>query len=100
MGLPPDKPHILFVGSSLLTLAEDDEEKFCRRWLSALRNCSDPKLRDISVVVRPHPRTGILWKRSDPPSSETCTSGAARCLFRCSRKIAPSTTTASITPPP
>ncbi len=35
---------------------------FVRRWIEALRASSDPAVRDLAVLVRPHPYNGSAWR--------------------------------------
>lgn len=52
-GFDPDRPIILYVGSSA-AIAED-EPAFIRRWLAAIRSSADAALAGASVLIRPHP---------------------------------------------
>jgi hypothetical protein len=61
VGLPPDPPFILYVCSALFR-GSPVEAQFVRRWLSALRAHSDPRLRDSPVLVRPHPSRLKEWQ--------------------------------------
>lgn len=84
--LPDDRPFALFVGSTLQNRGEDEEVELVRRWVTALRASGDPIVRDLPVLVRPHPRNTVgwrdarleglgtvaLWRRDDqPPIAET-----------------------------
>jgi hypothetical protein len=55
LGLPPDRPHVLYVGSSGFkdTLHEG---AWISRWAADLRESGHPELKDVPVVVRPHPK--------------------------------------------
>jgi hypothetical protein len=53
LGLPADSPHILYVGSHKFTAP--DEAEWVSRWIAGLRASGRPELRDVPVVVRPHP---------------------------------------------
>jgi len=53
LGLPVDRPHILYVGSHKFTAP--DEAAWISRWVSMVRESGHPELVDIPVVVRPHP---------------------------------------------
>jgi hypothetical protein len=55
LGLPPDRPHILYVGSTLFKGGLREGE-WISRWASGLRSSGDPELDDVPVVVRPHPK--------------------------------------------
>jgi hypothetical protein len=64
-GLPPGKPFVLFVGSSVFIARAEVEVPFVQRWIRALRESSDPAVRDVAVLVRPHPYNGAGWARAD-----------------------------------
>jgi hypothetical protein len=55
LGLPSDRPHILYVGSTLLR-GDPHEGEWISRWVSRLRSSGHPELSDVPVVVRPHPK--------------------------------------------
>jgi hypothetical protein len=63
VGLDPERPFFLFLGSS--PFVAPDEVPFVRRWLEALRDSPDPRLREAGVLVRPHPQNGEQWRRAD-----------------------------------
>jgi hypothetical protein len=65
VGLPSAEPFLLFVGSSMFISAADAEIGFVRRWLQAIRASTDPVLRDVPVLVRPHPYNGGAWADVD-----------------------------------
>ena len=63
VGLPADRPFVLYVGSSWWVVA--DEVDFVRRWVAALRGHGG-LLADIGVLVRPHPqRDSSEWGTAD-----------------------------------
>ena len=64
VGLRPDKPFILYVVSSLFkgTVSEPD---FVLDWIQAVRRSSDPRLKDIGILVRPHPARVDEWRGVD-----------------------------------
>jgi hypothetical protein len=64
VGLPTDRPYVLYVCSSLFR-GTADEPAFVERWLRALRASDDPRLRDIGVLVRPHPARLDEWTHVD-----------------------------------
>jgi hypothetical protein len=66
VGLPDDRPFVLFTGSSNFISDSTLEVEFVRRWVAALRRADDPMLRDINVVVRPHPYNCDAWRLSEP----------------------------------
>lgn len=61
VGLDPARPYVLYVCSS--RFIGRDETQFVERWLAALR--ADVALRDIGVLVRPHPENGAMWRDVD-----------------------------------
>jgi hypothetical protein len=61
-GLDPERPYVLFLGSSpFVTNDGRDEPQFVRRWIRALRESGVPRLERIGVLVRPHP-VGDAWR--------------------------------------
>ncbi len=52
-GFDPDKPIILYVGSSVAISA--DEPAFVAHWLAAIRSSADAALAGANVLIRPHP---------------------------------------------
>jgi len=65
VGLPADRPYVLFVGSTAGISGPDAEERFVRRWLTALRQSGDPAPRDVGVLIRPHPYNPGSWAAAD-----------------------------------
>ena len=63
VGLPPDRPFLLWVCSSLFRTSPD-EEPFVRRWIEAIRASEDRLLRDVSILVRPHPARMLDWQKT------------------------------------
>ena len=61
VGLPDSRPFILFTGSSSFISESNAEVAFVRRWVQALRSSADSALRDIGIVVRPHPYNFHAW---------------------------------------
>jgi hypothetical protein len=55
LGLPSDRPHILYVGSTRLK-ANLHEGAWIARWVAGIRESGHPELQDVPVVVRPHPK--------------------------------------------
>lgn len=64
VGLPPDRGYVLFVGSTSSISEPRREVDFVKRWIARLRE-SDGPLRDVSVLVRPHPFNCSLWKETE-----------------------------------
>ncbi len=67
LGLPADRPYVLFAGSSNQINRPEGEIAFVRRWLEALRSSPDPRLRDVGVLIRPHPVNYKHWVADDAP---------------------------------
>ena len=64
VGLRPDRPFVLYVCSSLFR-GTADEPEFVRDWVQALRSSADPRLKDIGILVRPHPARLDEWRDAD-----------------------------------
>ena len=64
-GLPDTRPFLLFTGSSSFISESRAEVAFVRRWIAAVRNSGDPTLRDMNILVRPHPYNSSGWE-ADP----------------------------------
>jgi hypothetical protein len=65
VGLPGAEPFLLFTGSSVFIARSEAEVPFVRRWIEALRTSGDPRLRDVPVLVRPHPFNCDAWAAAD-----------------------------------
>jgi hypothetical protein len=63
IGLPADRPIVIFVGSTASISAPDAEGQFVRRWIAALR--AEPALSDVSILIRPHPFNSRHWSDND-----------------------------------
>ena len=64
VGLRSDRPYILYVCSSLFR-GTTFEPAFTERWIQAIRGSADPRLKDIGILVRPHPARLDEWKQID-----------------------------------
>jgi hypothetical protein len=64
VGLRGDRPFVLYVCSSLFR-GTADEPEFVRDWIEAVRASSDPRLKDIGILVRPHPARLGEWRDVD-----------------------------------
>jgi hypothetical protein len=62
VGLDPDQPFVLYAGSS--AFVAPGEAAFFRRWLEAVR-AHGGTLRDVGVLVRPHPLAVEGWGGED-----------------------------------
>jgi hypothetical protein len=58
LGLPPDRPHILYVGSTGFK-GSLHEGEWIAEWVVALRASGHPELEDVPIVVRPHPKRSL-----------------------------------------
>jgi hypothetical protein len=62
VGLPGTRPFLLYTGSSIFVSRAEAEMAFVRRWIEALRSSPDPAVRNLAVLVRPHPYNGKAWR--------------------------------------
>ena len=61
VGLPDTRPFLLFTGSSSFISESHAEAAFVRRWIQAIRSSDDPGMREINILVRPHPYNCHAW---------------------------------------
>ena len=61
LGLREDRPFVLYVCSALSPTPQPPEPVLVRRWIEALRASGDSMLKDIGVLVRPHPERLKEW---------------------------------------
>jgi hypothetical protein len=61
MGLRADRPFVLWVHSALTPAPSPPEPELVQRWIAALRASADPALRQLGVLVRPHPERAKEW---------------------------------------
>jgi hypothetical protein len=64
VGLPSDRPFVLYVCSALFW-GSPVEAEFVRRWVASLRASTIPAVRDLAVLVRPHPARMDEWEKVD-----------------------------------
>jgi hypothetical protein len=64
-GLPDDGPFLLYACSALFR-GSPSEAAFVQKWVNAIRASSDARLRDINILVRPHPQRLDEWKDVPP----------------------------------
>lgn len=64
VGLPADRPFILYVCSALFW-GSPKEAAFVQRWVQALRESAHPELREAAVLIRPHPARMDEWNDVD-----------------------------------
>jgi hypothetical protein len=66
VGLGEPSPFVLFAGSSgFVARGSEEEKRFVLRWLETLRRSGVPALRDVGVLVRPHPFLTADWAHED-----------------------------------
>ena len=65
MGLPADKPILLYLCSS--PFIAPYEVGFVRRWVEGIRTHANPALRDLSILIRPHPQNAEQWRAVEFP---------------------------------
>lgn len=63
--LPAEKPFVLFVGSSNFIAAPEAEVSFVRGWIEALRESEDSAIRELGIMIRPHPYNARHWEELD-----------------------------------
>jgi hypothetical protein len=63
VGLDPQHPYLLYVCSSYFIAP--DEVSFVRRLLTALRSAPDDSVRELGLLVRPHPQNAAQWDAVD-----------------------------------
>jgi len=64
VGLRADKPFVLYVCSSLFR-GTTHEPTFVRDWVRAIRSSTDPRLRGVGILIRPHPSRLDEWQGMD-----------------------------------
>lgn len=65
VGLPTDRPIILYTGSSIFIARSEYEVPYVERWIEAVRTSGHPALEHASILVRPHPFNGAAWETAD-----------------------------------
>ena len=65
VGLPDARPFLLYTASSVFIARSELELPFVRTWIEALRRSPDPAVRDMPVLVRPHPYNWHAWEHAD-----------------------------------
>lgn len=63
VGLGSTQPFLLYTCSS--PFIAPYEVGFVRRWISAVRGSTDPVLRAMGILVRPHPQNAGQWENVD-----------------------------------
>jgi hypothetical protein len=65
VGLPAERPFLLYLGSARNIAKGDDEIAFVRRWITAIRQSADPAVAELGILVRPHPSNIDHWTAAD-----------------------------------
>ena len=60
VGLDPHRPFVLYAGGALLP-GRRTEAEFVSEWIAGLHSSENPVLREIGVLVRPHPKRAAEW---------------------------------------
>ena len=60
VGLPDERPFVLWVCSALFP-GSPSEAEFVMKWGAHLRASREPRLRDLSLLIRPHPSRAGEW---------------------------------------
>ncbi len=63
VGLDPGRPFVAYLCSSR-PIAKQGEVEFVTDWIRAMRASPNDRVRDLGVLVRPHPRGGGKWHRA------------------------------------
>jgi hypothetical protein len=61
IGLATDEPFVVYLCSSR-NVARPSEVEFVQSWVAALRASDDERLRQMNIVVRPHPNADQQWQ--------------------------------------
>src|SRR5262245_45929475 len=61
MGLDVTRPFVLYVCSAMSPVPTPVEPQFVKEWVTALRAAADPRLREVGVLIRPHPERLKEW---------------------------------------
>jgi hypothetical protein len=60
VGFSSTRPFLLYVCSALFR-GSPSEAAFVLRWIASIRQSSDARLRDVPILVRPHPQRAAEW---------------------------------------
>ena len=66
VGIDPERPYLLYVAGSLAHTAPPEVD-LANEWLRRLRSSRHESLREVGVLVRPHPKRSEQWLALDPP---------------------------------
>jgi hypothetical protein len=62
IGLAPDRPYILYLCSSKFVAPE--EVSYVRAWVEQIRRCAVASVRNVGILVRPHPQNADQWQKA------------------------------------
>ena len=62
VGLDPSRRFVLYACSAMSPTPDPPEPVFVREWVEAIRASADARLREASILVRPHPEKMREWK--------------------------------------
>jgi hypothetical protein len=65
VGLPADRPFVLFVGSTASISNPDAETAFVKEWARRLRTELDKRSLKVGILIRPHPYNSTHWTSAD-----------------------------------
>ena len=65
LGLRADRPFVTWVHSALSPTPDPPEPALVVSWIEALRRSTDPRLRELGILVRPHPERLAEWDGVD-----------------------------------
>jgi hypothetical protein len=63
VGVPHDRPLLLYLCSS--PFITPHEVGFVKRWIETIRGSSDPRVRTVAILIRPHPQNAEQWADFD-----------------------------------
>ncbi|MBM64125.1 MAG: hypothetical protein CL484_14345 [Acidobacteria bacterium] len=63
-GLDPANKFVVFTGSTASISSPEAEVRFVRHWIEAVRS-GPSSLRDIGLLIRPHPYNSVQWATAD-----------------------------------
>ncbi len=58
-----EKPFLLYLCSS--NFMAPNETRFITNWINSLRNCADPQLAELGILIRPYPEHVKQWEQVD-----------------------------------
>ncbi len=64
VGLSPDRPFVVFTGSTASISAPSPEVRFVKRWIEAVRS-GPGSLKELGILIRPHPYNCAHWESVD-----------------------------------